>query len=57
MDDQRLLRELAKLFYVEPDGTVTWMWEQALPVAEAASPEVQAALLAYRTREGITNLV
>jgi hypothetical protein len=55
MDDQQLLRELAKLFCVERDGSVSWMWEQGLPLAEAASPEVQTALLAYRAREGIGN--
>lgn len=55
MDDQQLLRELAKLFCVERDGSVNWMWEQGLPLAEAASPEVQTALLVYRAREGIGN--
>jgi hypothetical protein len=55
MDDQQLLRELTKLFCVERDGSVNWMWEQGLPLAEAASPEVQTALLVYRAREGIGN--
>lgn len=56
MDDSTLLRELASLFYVTPDGTVEWMWEPR-SVACAGSVELQDALRTYREKNGITNLI
>ena len=55
MDDAALLRDVASLFEVEADGTIVWPWMTGVTVGEAGSPELQAALAAFRTRQGIQN--
>ena len=56
MNDEQLLRELAKLFYAEDDDTrIVWPWQSGTSIDQLASPEVQAALLRYRKTHGIVN--
>jgi hypothetical protein len=57
MEDDQLLRQLATLFHVEKDGTITWPWMTGATVAEAGAPELETALKAYRTRIGIANVL
>lgn len=57
MEDAELLRQLAALFQVEENGTVTWPWMLEATVSEAGTPALEAALKAYRIRAGIANML
>ena len=56
MDDASLLKQLAALFLVEKSGAVIWPWLAEVTVAEAGSPDLEAALRAYWGRERLANL-
>jgi hypothetical protein len=45
------------LFYVEKDGEITWPWMTGATLSEAGSPELAAALQAFRSRNNIENML
>lgn len=57
LNDDTLLQELAKLFTVEPDGSITWPWMTERTLAQVGSPELEQALREYRERNGIKNFL
>jgi hypothetical protein len=55
MKDDELLRQLAALFHVEKDGTISWPWMTGATLADAGTPELESALKAYLARNNIEN--
>jgi len=57
MSDEELLLQLATLFSVNKDeGTAAWGWEVGVTVGRAGTPELEAALIAYRERKFVPDI-